>query len=141
VAETKTARERRRQSDGGRQRPNVGERIVRGLTDCRAKHGKTRLSPKVLARGESCACFLLYLFTLSAHHFSQPLHLRKAASSIYLTTHLSIYRSIHLPALITLHRLLFSFRTATPHHYLSSYLPLHLPPLYLFIFYSSNPFG
>lgn len=89
----------------------------------------------MLAWGESFACLLAYLLTPSAHHLSQPLHLSKSAPSIYLTTHLSIYLSIHLPALITPHRLLFSFRTVLPFSafiFFSSYPPLHL--LWFFFF-------
>lgn len=83
---------------------------------------KTTVSLK--AKGESFGCLLPYLFTPSAHHLTQPLHLSKSAPSIYLTTHLSIYRSIHLPALITPHRLLFLFRTALSHS-LFFHLALH----------------
>lgn len=96
----------------------------------------------MLAWGESFACLLAYLLTPSAHHLSQPLHLSKSAPSIYLTTHLSIYLYIHLPALITPHRLLFSFRTVLP---FSAFIFFHrtLHSIYSgsFFFDSSNLFA
>lgn len=110
-------RRRRRVSDGRRQeakrgRENREESLATGKAPPRKK--TTTLSLKVLAGGESFASLQSYLSIPSAHHLSQPLYLLKSAPSIYLTTHLSIYRSIHLPALITPHRLLFSFRTVLP---------------------------
>lgn len=95
----------------------------------------------MLAWGESFACLLAYLLTPSAHHLSQPLHLSKSAPSIYLTTHLSIYLSIHLPALITPHRLLFSFRTVLPFSAFLFFIVPSTPSTLVLFFDSSNLFA
>ena len=126
VAETKTAGERGKRGGWGGggggggggwvtiggERPNERERKREGWVTGEGEPLKTTVSFKALARRESFARLPTYLFSPSAHHLSHPLHLSKSAPSIYLTAHLSIYRSIHLPALITPHRWLFSLRTA-----------------------------
>lgn len=58
-----------------------------------------------------CCCISLPHLPIISWSLSISVH---QPFSIHLTTHLPIYPSIHLPALITLHRLLFSFTTTSP---------------------------